>query len=211
MSPVVVVVVVHIINHLPHALLEERDCERQTFFLFFATFSISSDRLTSVMALLNESSRSWLPHEADHDILLRISRRHIVDDEWGSFVTAVCSTILVVSMVSTFYWVLWKPYSKRRFYEKQGISGPVFRPFIGNLPEIRELRRGVPKLGGQISESPARRVGTELFVFSEKYGKIFDHTTLLLYICINPSSELSCEFEGSHEFNVGQSVSQANN
>jgi hypothetical protein len=159
------------------------------------------------MALLNESSRSWLPHEADHDILLRISRRDIVDDKWGSFVTVVYSTVLIVSMVSTFYWVLWKPYSKRRFYEKQGISGPVFRPFMGNLPEIRELRRGVPKLGGQISESPAQRVGTELFVFSEKYGKIFDCTTLL-YICINPSSKFSCEFEGSHEFNVGQSVSQ---
>jgi hypothetical protein len=159
------------------------------------------------MALLNESSRSWRPYEADHDILLRISRRDIVDDEWGSFFAAVCSTVLVVSMVSTFYWVLWKPYSKRRFYEKQGISGPVFRPFIGNLPEIRELHRGVPKLGGQISESPARRVGTELFVFSEKYGKTFDRTTLL-YICIDPSSKLPCEFEGSHEFNVGQSVSE---
>ncbi len=92
-------------------------------------------------------------------------------------------------MVSTFYWVLWKPYSKRKFYEKQGIRGPVFRPFIGNLPEIQDLRRGVPKLGGQISESPARRVGTELFVFSEKYGKIFDNT-ILLYVSIRSGNFL---------------------
>jgi hypothetical protein len=156
------------------------------------------------MALLNESSRSWGPHQA-HDILLRMSTRD-VDDEWGFFVTAIC-TVLVASMVSMFYWVLWKPYSKRKFYEKQGIRGPVFRPFIGNLPEIHDLRRAVQQLGGQISESPARRVGTELFVFSEKYGKTFDRTTLL-YICIDPSSKLPCEFEGSHEFNVGQSVSE---
>jgi cytochrome P450 len=121
------------------------------------------------MALLNESSRSWGPHQA-HDILLRMSTRD-VDDEWGFFVTAIC-TVLVASMVSMFYWVLWKPYSKRKFYEKQGIRGPVFRPFIGNLPEIHDLRRAVQQLGGQISESPARRVGTELFVFSEKYGKV---------------------------------------
>jgi hypothetical protein len=58
----------------------------------------------------------------------------------------------------------------RSFYEKQGIKGPVFRPFVGNLPEINALKASVPDVCG-ISEPAARRVGLELFLFTEKYGK----------------------------------------
>jgi hypothetical protein len=111
------------------------------------------------MELLNASS--WVDN-------LRMLR---VDEEWGFLVTTTCMVLGVSWVVSMLYRRLWQPYSRRRFYEKQGIRGPAFRPFIGNLPELRKLRAEVPKLGGHILESPARRVATELFVFSEKYGK----------------------------------------
>ncbi len=88
---------------------------------------------------------------------------------WQCVVATAC-TVMSVPLVARRFYMLWKPYSRRRFYEKQGIRGPCFRPIVGNLPEIRELRAGLPEVCDP-SESGARRVGLELFVFSEKYGK----------------------------------------
>ncbi len=90
--------------------------------------------------------------------------------EWQSVVAIACTVMSVLLVARTFYLLLWKPYSMRRFYEKQGIRGPCFRPFVGNLPEIRELRASLPEVCDP-SEPGERRVGLEFFVFSEKYGK----------------------------------------
>jgi hypothetical protein len=90
--------------------------------------------------------------------------------EWQRVVATACTVMSVLLVARTFYLLLWKPYSRRRFYEKQGIRGPSFRPIVGNLPEIRELRASLPKFCDP-SEPGARRVGLEFFVFSEKYGK----------------------------------------
>lgn len=90
--------------------------------------------------------------------------------EWQRVVAIACTVMSVLFVARTFYLLLWKPYSRRRFYEKQGIRGPCFRPIVGNLPEIRELRASLPEVCDP-SESGARRVGLEFFVFSEKYGK----------------------------------------
>jgi len=90
--------------------------------------------------------------------------------DWRFVLVTACTVLSVLLLVHTLYVQLWKPYSRRRFYEKQGIKGPVFRPFVGNLPEIRALKASVPDVCGS-SETAARRVGLELFVFTEKYGK----------------------------------------
>jgi hypothetical protein len=90
--------------------------------------------------------------------------------EWQRVVAIACTVMTVLLVARTFYLLFWKPYSRRRFYEKQGIRGPCFRPIVGNLPEIRKLRASLPEVCDP-SESGATRVGLEFFVFSEKYGK----------------------------------------
>ncbi|KAH9533114.1 hypothetical protein CY35_18G034300 [Sphagnum magellanicum] len=91
--------------------------------------------------------------------------------EWQCVVATAWTVMSVLLVARAFYLLLWKPYSRRRFYEKQGIRGPCFRPIVGNLPEIRELRASLPEVCDP-SEPGARRVGLEWFVFSEKYGKV---------------------------------------
>ncbi len=113
------------------------------------------------MGLPNASSASnWVDD---------VRMRDVVD--WRFVLVTTCTVLSVLLLVHALYVRLWKPYTRRRtFYDKQCIKGPVFRLFVGNLPEIRALNASVPDVCG-ISEPAARRVGLELFVFTEKYGK----------------------------------------
>ncbi|CAK9868847.1 unnamed protein product [Sphagnum jensenii] len=65
--------------------------------------------------------------------------------EWQCVVATACTVMSVLLVARTFYLLLWKPYSRRSFYEKQGIRGPCFRPIVGNLPEIRDYELAYQK------------------------------------------------------------------
>jgi hypothetical protein len=91
--------------------------------------------------------------------------------EWQCVVATACTVMSVLLVARTFYLLLWKPYSRRRFYEKQGIRGGLaLGPSLETCQRFEKLRASLPEVCDP-SEPGARRVGLEFFVFSEKYGK----------------------------------------
>lgn len=91
-----------------------------------------------------------------------------------SYFLLFSSSLIVVALLKVLLVFLWKPLLVHKALRAQGIQGPPFRAFVGNLPEFAALRAAaraspLPSLTHDI----APRVLPHWPLWSAQYGSIF--------------------------------------
>ncbi|CAK7322511.1 unnamed protein product [Dovyalis caffra] len=90
------------------------------------------------------------------------------------FLTAVISLLLLISFLKFVHQIIWIPLRIQHHFKNQGITGPSYRPILGNLAELRRLYAAVQSSKKMpLSHDIVHRVLPFYQEWSKKYGKMF--------------------------------------
>ncbi|PKA58190.1 Cytochrome P450 734A1 [Apostasia shenzhenica] len=83
-------------------------------------------------------------------------------------------TIIIFFFLRLTYSILWIPRKTQLHFRRQGITGPRYRPFVGNAGEIRELAAAaVSRPMSGISHDILQRVDPRYGLWSVVHGRTF--------------------------------------
>nr|AYM55642.1 cytochrome p450 [Croton stellatopilosus] len=86
-------------------------------------------------------------------------------------------SLLLIYLLKLTYSLLWVPLKIQALFKKQGISGPKYRPIVGNSADIRrmyaEAQSQSKSTSSSISHDVVHRVIPYLYYWSRMYGKTF--------------------------------------
>lgn len=88
------------------------------------------------------------------------------------FLLVITLLILVISLKSL-YSVLWVPWRIQQFFRNQGVYGPSYRPFYGNIAEIMQMTKEAQSKSIPFTHDIVHRVCPDYYQWSAKYGKTF--------------------------------------
>ncbi|XP_074357028.1 cytochrome P450 734A1-like isoform X1 [Apium graveolens] len=80
---------------------------------------------------------------------------------------------LVFVSVKAVYSIIWVPWRIQRFFRKQGVDGPSYRPFYGNIAEIMKMTKEAQSKSIPFTHDIVHRVSPDYYLWSVKYGKTF--------------------------------------
>lgn len=90
----------------------------------------------------------------------------------ASVIGGIIATFLVVSIT---YFGVWRPHKVHMFYRRQKITGPEYRPLIGNWADIWKVKRKFTRMKRHNYAHPAADVAVRslphLFHWSKLYGE----------------------------------------
>eukprot|EP00249_Psilotum_nudum_P024036 c29068_g1_i2 orf=133-1395(+) len=103
----------------------------------------------------------------------------VVMDSSNQYAILCCSLGLLsggVAFMVRFYWLIvelwWNPIRIRRIFEDQGVRGPPYRVFVGNMPEIAAVAKEErAKIMDRLSNDIGRRILPHHRTWSKLYGK----------------------------------------
>lgn len=88
-------------------------------------------------------------------------------------VFVVIVVVLVLHMVKFLHLTFWVPWKTLHHFQKQGISGPGYRPIFGNSSEIRRLYAEAKSKATPFDHDILKRVVPFYHRWSCMYGKTF--------------------------------------
>lgn len=81
--------------------------------------------------------------------------------------------LLVFVSLKAIYSIIWVPWRIQQFFIKQGVDGPSYRPFYGNIAEIMKMTKEAQSKSIPFTHDIVHRVSPDYYQWSVKYGKTF--------------------------------------
>ena len=86
---------------------------------------------------------------------------------------AVGLFILVILILKLIHKIIWVPWRIQCHFKKQGISGPAYRPVLGNTAEMRRIYAEVQSKSVSFGHDVVHLMDPYYHRWSSEYGKTF--------------------------------------
>ncbi|KAK1395665.1 hypothetical protein POM88_005528 [Heracleum sosnowskyi] len=81
--------------------------------------------------------------------------------------------LLTLASLKFLYSVLWVPWRIQQNFRKQGVNGPNYRPFYGNIAEMMRMTKEAQSKSIPFNHDIVHRVLPDYYQWSVQYGKTF--------------------------------------